>query len=184
MTKRIAVGEKVYNLLVSQEDIQKGVTELATKLGCLAANNNDNLLVLGVSRESHRFATDLHRALGGNLVKATLISQEEYRTAGSAIIRPSQAIHVNDFHVVAAGINLGYPNIHGRLKDFLRESGAADIEIVSLLQPMALDPEKTPEPGRACLEITGIGHELMGYGLGPHPELPDIYAWTPVQNAA
>lgn len=182
MIKSITVGEKVYSLAATEEDIQKGVASLAAILG---HTSSENLLVLGVSEASHPLAKDLHHELGGNLVKARMLLQEEYRATGAAAINPGHQIYVEGFKVVAVGVNLGYPNIHSTLTRRLELLGATDrVEIVSLLRPMETDPDEMQILGHSCLALTGIGHELTGYGLGPRPDLPEIYAWHPGHDAA
>ncbi|MEZ2122735.1 MULTISPECIES: hypoxanthine phosphoribosyltransferase [unclassified Corynebacterium] len=160
-----AYGTDVEKVLVSEADLQRRVAEMAAKVSAEHADDEDDLILIGVLKGAVFFMTDFARAL-------TIPSQMEFMavssygnaTSSSGVVRILKDLDRNiaDRNVlivediIDSGLTLSW------LLKNLKSRGPKSLEVISLL--------RKPEAVRAKVEFSDIGFDIpnefvVGYGL-------------------
>ena len=158
-------GTDVENVLVTEADLQRRVAEMAVKVSAEHADDEQDLILIGVLKGAVFFMTDFARAL-------TIPSQMEFMavssygnaSSSSGVVRILKDLDRNIAgrnvliveDIIDSGLTLSW------LIKNLKSRGPKTLEVISLL--------RKPEAVRAKVDFSDIGFDIpnefvVGYGL-------------------
>ncbi|MBI9001046.1 hypoxanthine phosphoribosyltransferase [Corynebacterium sp. CCM 9185] len=158
-------GTDVEKVLVTEEDLQRRVAEMAAKVSAEHADDEQDLILIGVLKGAVFFMTDFARAL-------TIPSQMEFMavssygnaSSSSGVVRIMKDLDRNIDgrnvliveDIIDSGLTLSW------LIKNLKSRGPKTLEVISLL--------RKPEAVRAKVDFSDIGFDIpnefvVGYGL-------------------
>ena len=152
--------------LISEEEIQKGVSYIANKLNSfLDENYEDEWYFITVMKEGIPFSVDLSKQIRHNLIFDYIFLEKifEYDNIKELAIKKDIFLPVNNKNVIvcATVIHTGYEV--NFIKEALRIRGAKSIFVVSLV--LKQYPNSIVKPDFYYFDIEGTEF-LVGYGLG------------------
>jgi len=150
-----AVSKDIERVIVSEEELQKRIKELAAQVD--KDYENKDLLLLGVLKGAVMAVADLSRAMQRHVEMDWMaVSSYGSGTKSSGVVRILKDLDRDITDIVDTGLTLSW------LKANLESRGAANVEILTIL--------RKPEAAKVEVNVKYVGFDIptdfvIGYGL-------------------